>query len=84
VDSEILPEEESLGETLMLGLRLREGLDLLKLSGVYDIDLAGLFSGTIRSLEGIGMLEVEGDVIRLTREGLFVSNSVISEFMLVQ
>jgi len=83
-EEEQLSTEQLISEALMLGLRLREGVSLRRLSSAYDVDLMSLYSGTIRSLEKIGMLEVEGDIIHLTSDGLFVSNAVISEFMLVQ
>jgi oxygen-independent coproporphyrinogen-3 oxidase len=82
-EEEQLAIEQLISESLMLGLRLREGVNLRELSTAFNIDLKDLYSATIHSLEHIGMLEVDGDVIRLTREALFVSNSVISEFMLV-
>jgi oxygen-independent coproporphyrinogen-3 oxidase len=83
VEEEVLSADKLISEAVMLGLRLKEGINLMELSERFSRDIIELYSETIQSLEKMGILEVEGDVIRLSGEGLFVSNQVISEFMLV-
>lgn len=82
---ERLFEEERLqGDTyyndrVTVALRTREGLDLAELSAPYrDYSL----SQARRFLES-GLLRLDGDRLCLTREGLFVSDMVMSELMAV-
>ena len=82
---ERLFEEERLqGDTyyndrVTVALRTREGLDLAELSAPYrDYSL----SQARRFLKS-GLLRLDGDRLCLTREGLFVSDMVMSELMAV-
>ena len=67
-----LTVEELRSETLFLGLRLMRGvsLDLFK---EYETDLA--------RFRDAGLVEVEDDLIRLTRHGALLSNEVFSAFV---
>lgn len=65
-------------EFLMMGLRLREGVDL----GRYT-RLCGKAPDTqvLNHLETIGMIEREGQIVRVTEGGRLVLNAVIKEFL---
>ena len=67
-----LTVEDLRSETLFLGLRLMRGvsLDLFK---EYETDLA--------RFRDAGLVEVEDDLIRLTRHGALLSNEVFSAFV---
>lgn len=82
-DAEVLSEKQLISEEMMLGLRLMDGIDLGKLAMKYGADIDELYGDTIRSLVDAGMVERDGGILRLTSEALFVSNMVMSEFMLV-
>ena len=81
VETETLPEEERLGETMMLGLRLREGVSLSNLKERFGVDPARKFAEQIRTLTENGAIESEGDRLRLTHRGLLLANLVLSEFL---
>jgi oxygen-independent coproporphyrinogen-3 oxidase len=78
-DHEHLPPDQSLGERLMLGLRLREGLDAGWLLG--HPDLREHQRQAIDASVRLGFLEQADGRLRLTRKGLFVADSVIAQVL---
>ncbi len=79
MDHEHLPAEQSIGEQLMLHLRL--------LAGVEHQWLAANLAGddprhaTFEELIGLGMLERTPTHLRLTREGLFIADAVLTKLL---
>jgi oxygen-independent coproporphyrinogen-3 oxidase len=82
---ERLPVEESVGlscedaikESIFLGLRKTEGLNIAESSETFGIDI--LTAG--HELIDEGLLVSDGTHLRLTRRGLVVSNAVIAELL---
>ena len=81
VESESLKPLKTLGETIMLGLRLREGVSLSALEARFKIDARQLYSAQIKDLEERGLLEKTDDLIRLTHQGLLLANIALGEFL---
>ena len=71
----------ALEETFFLGLRLTEGVDLNKVAAGFSEPLVQIFSGTILDCVALGLLERDGNVIRLTRRGRLLSNEVFERFI---
>jgi oxygen-independent coproporphyrinogen III oxidase len=71
-----------LEETFFLGLRLTQGVDLDKVAADFSEPLVQIFSGTILDCVALGLLERDGDVIRLTPRGRLLSNEVFERFIL--
>ncbi len=65
-------------EYLMMGLRLREGLDMDRYA---DLGGTALDPEILAQLHDIGMTETEGHHLRATRNGRAVLNAVIRELM---
>lgn len=81
VEEECLNASESLGETMMLGLRLRDGLPLARVRERYELDPLTHFAPQIARLTERDLLTLEGDTLRLTHRGLLLANNVLSEFL---
>lgn len=81
VESEQLDAAGTLGETMMLGLRLREGIALSEIAARFDIDPRQVFAPQIEALTRRGLITLEGDTLRLTHSGLLLANTVLSEFL---
>jgi oxygen-independent coproporphyrinogen-3 oxidase len=79
VDEERLPPERRVGETLMMGLRLREGVERAWLDAHLPPDDPR--RTTIDELVSLGFLEHAADRLRLTRRGLFVADPVIAKLL---
>ncbi|MFW6060803.1 MAG: radical SAM family heme chaperone HemW [Phycisphaeraceae bacterium] len=78
-DVEQLDDEARIGEQLMLGLRLREGvaLDWLNEALPADHSRRTLIEGFVAQ----GLLEYTDTHLRLTQDGLFVADGVVSELL---
>jgi len=81
VESEQLDAAGALGETMMLGLRLREGIALSEIRSRFHIDPLRHFARQIDDLFRRGLLLVETDRLRLTHAGLLLANTVLTEFL---
>lgn len=80
---ERLEEEETIGETVMLNLRLIGGFDLLEFQSRFGISFRDRYPSEIDRLMRLGLIHVNGTQIRLTRHGVLLSNEVFREFLSV-
>ena len=74
---ETVTAEHALEEELFLGLRQLDGIDVRRIERKYGVALTGRFA----PLAAAGLVEREGDVVRLAEEKLSVSNEVFVELM---
>jgi oxygen-independent coproporphyrinogen-3 oxidase len=81
VESEHLDAAGALGETMMLGLRLREGIALSEIRSRFDVDPEQTFARQIKDLSRRGLLVLKEGCLRLTHSGLLLANTVFSEFL---
>ena len=79
VDGERLPPDRRVGEALMLGLRLRDGVAWAWLTSRLRADDAR--RSEIDELCALGLLEHEGENLRLTREGIFVADAIFEKLL---
>lgn len=75
--SEVLTDDELYDETVMTRLRTSEGLSLDLLTAAYRAYCMAQAEPHLRA----GRLEQAGSIIRLTRQGIFTSNDIISDLM---
>ncbi len=68
-------------ETMFLGLRLLDGLDVAEASARLGIDLGERYRSQIEELLGLGLLEREGTVIRLHPSAYLIANQVFTRFL---
>ena len=68
-------------ETMFLGLRLLDGLDLRKASASVGQDLAARYRAEIEESLALGLLRREGDVIRLDEAAYLIANQVFTRFL---
>ena len=79
---EALPAEVSMGETMMLGLRLvEEGVPYSRFKAMHGQSLGAAFGPALARLQESGLLESDGKRVRLTSRGLLVGDRVFSEFI---
>ena len=76
-----LSKEEGLSEKIILGLRLNKGIDLALLSKEFDIDLEKKYHKELEQLSSQALVERNGSVIRLTKTGLDLANTVFIAFI---
>jgi oxygen-independent coproporphyrinogen III oxidase len=69
--------EQALEEELFLGLRQLDGIDISRIEREYDVKLAARFE----PLASAGLVERDGNVVRLVPARLSISNEVFVELM---
>jgi oxygen-independent coproporphyrinogen-3 oxidase len=80
-DAETLSPEERARERIVLGLRRTEGLDRDEFRRETGFDVEMLAAAALARHHRAGLLEIIGSRIRLTREGRFLADSVIVDFL---
>lgn len=78
-----ISQQTALEETFFLGLRLNRGLDLNRITGGFGEEPVAALSATIAELVDSGLLERQGNSIRLTPRGRLLSNEVFERFITV-
>jgi oxygen-independent coproporphyrinogen-3 oxidase len=78
---ENLPPEARAREAIFVGLRRTAGIDRKTFRQDAGFDLDRIAGDTVKSQTTLGLLEDTGTHIRLSREGRFVADSVIAEFL---
>ncbi len=82
LSTETLTAEETMAETMMLGLRLtQEGVDCRRFCERFGVDPREKFTAEIETFTRRGLLEVAGDNLRLTPQGIFLASEVMVAFV---
>jgi oxygen-independent coproporphyrinogen-3 oxidase len=76
-----LSEDQARAEALFLGLRMMQGVDLNYYKSRFGYDIRESYEGDLGRFREAGLLEFDGDSIRLTRAGALLSNEVFSAFV---
>lgn len=76
-----LTEKEKIEEEVFLGLRLRKGIDLKKLNKKYSIKFFEKYEKTIQKYIKHGLMEFNGNKLKLTPEGALLSNNILADFL---
>jgi oxygen-independent coproporphyrinogen-3 oxidase len=86
-DKSALAHEEPFGlerrvsEAIFTGLRLMKGVDQKAFKRRYGIDISERYGSEISQHVKNGLLELEGENLRLTEKGIMLSNEVFSSFV---
>lgn len=81
VEQRNLSDEDIRAEAVFLGMRLMNGLDALRFRQLFCVDLFEEHKDDLQRFSEAGLIEFEGDMIRLTRAGALLSNEVFSAFV---
>lgn len=72
---------EQLEEYIMLGLRLREGIDISELQRRFGVDFDAVYAERCRPYIASGHLFCEGGRLYMSREGWQVSNAILADIL---
>ncbi|PYS21063.1 MAG: coproporphyrinogen III oxidase [Acidobacteria bacterium] len=78
VDRTILSDEETRSESIFLGLRLMKGIDLQTYESRFGKNLREEYNGELDRLRTAGLIEIEGELLKLTTRGALLSNEVFA------
>lgn len=79
---EALTRENEMEETVILGLRMMEGVSEEKFYRKYGKRLTDVYGEIIRKYVKMGLMEADKQGIRLTESGISVSNVILSDFLI--
>ena len=79
---EVIGPEAAFEETLFLGLRLTEGVDLRRVREQFGAAMVRDAMPALAEARDAGLLEVNGERIRLTSQGRLLSNEVFSRLLI--
>jgi len=79
---EVLDKKARMEEFLFLGLRMLEGVRLEDFEREFSAELLDLYGEVIKRMVNQGLLTLEDWSLKLTRQGISLSNYVFSEFLL--
>ena len=77
----VLSKEDEEFESVMLGLRLTEGLSKNDFYARHNVRLTEKYGDIIKKLTEQGLLEWNGEYLRCTERGMDIQNDVLTEFM---
>jgi oxygen-independent coproporphyrinogen-3 oxidase len=71
-----------MGETMMMGLRLlQEGVSSERFRRRFGVELDGQFGTELAELSALGLLVVDAERVRLSRQGRLLGNQVFMRFL---
>lgn len=68
-------------ETIILGLRTKDGINYKKYKTRFKVDINNIFHEQIKKLVNLRLLQKDDGKIKLTRKGIFLADTVFREFV---
>ena len=81
VEEQQLSATDVRAEAVFLGMRMMQGVDLRRYRESFGIDLRDEHADDLDRFCKAGLVELDGDLIRLTRTGALLSNEVFAAFV---
>ena len=77
---ELSPADE-MAEYMILGLRLQQGVGYREFRERFSEDMEQRYGSVLRKYLSLGLMEQEGDRLRLTSKGISVSNTIFADLL---
>lgn len=81
VETTELDEQGVRSEAIFLGLRLMRGIDLREHRARFGTDLREDYAADLERLHDAGLIEFDEELLKLTRDGVLLSNEVFTVFI---
>ena len=82
ITEEHLSQKEQMEEEMFLGLRKKSGVSMARFEEKFGRSFEGLYGEIVRDLVQQGLMQIEGDRVRMTKRGLFLGDTVAERFIL--
>ena len=82
ITEEHLSQKEQMEEEMFLGLRKKSGVSMARFEEKFGRSFDGLYGEIVRDLVQKGLMQIEGDRVRMTKRGLFLGDTVAERFIL--
>lgn len=81
VEEQELTAADLRAEALFLGMRMMRGVDVREYNELFGVDLRAEHRDDLDRFREAGLVEFDGDLIKLTRNGALMSNEVFAAFV---
>ena len=82
INEEHLSQREQMEEEMFLGLRKKSGVSMARFEEKFERSFQELYGDIVKDLIQQGLMQVEGDCVRMTKRGLFLGDTVAERFIL--
>ena len=82
ITEEHLSQKEQMEEEMFLGLRKKSGVSMARFEEKFGRSFEGLYGEIVKDLVQQGLMQIEGDRVRMTKRGLFLGDTVAERFIL--
>ena len=82
VQEEALTLKEQMEEEMFLGLRKKSGVSKKRFEEKFGISFEGQYGAVVSELTQQGLLVEDKDIVRMTKQGLFLGDTVAEKFIL--
>ena len=82
VQEEVLTLKEKMEEEMFLGLRKKSGVSKKRFEEKFGLSFEGQYGSVVAELTEQGLLVADKDIVRMTKQGLFLGDTVAEKFIL--
>ena len=82
VQEEVLTLKEQMEEEMFLGLRKKSGVSKKRFEEKFGISFEAQYGAVVSELTEQGLLVPDSDIVRMTKQGLFLGDTVAEKFIL--
>jgi putative oxygen-independent coproporphyrinogen III oxidase len=82
INEEYLSQREQMEEEMFLGLRKKSGVSMVRFEEKFERSFQKLYGDIVKDLVQQGLIQVDGDRVRMTKKGLFLGDTVAERFIL--
>ena len=82
INEEHLSQREQMEEEMFLGLRKKSGVSRARFEEKFDRSFQELYGEIVKDLIQQGLMQLDGDSVRMTKRGLFLGDTVAERFIL--
>ncbi len=83
IGEEVLPVKKEMGETMMLGLRLLQGVSNLSFFNRFGKKIQDVYKKQISKYSPSGLLEWKNENLCLSLSGMMIANEIIQDFIII-
>ena len=82
INEEHLSQREQMEEEMFLGLRKKTGVSKTRFEEKFERSFQELYGEIVKDLIQQGLIQLDGDSVRMTKRGLFLGDTVAERFIL--
>ena len=82
ITEEHLSQKEQMEEEMFLGLRKKSGVSMSRFEEKFGRSFEGLYGEIVRDWVQQGLMQIDGNRVRMTKRGLFLGDTVAERFIL--